>query len=137
MSKFKKNESKAKMERQTKSKKEIAFNSVITSTIFGIISLFLSFLFNGGLLPFFNDQNIILNLIGIIIKTTTILLFFLFMVISVANYVELIGKRFDWKYLLLLFSLSLIQSFRDIWVFLFSLIGLSIIIAYFYVIQEG
>lgn len=137
MSKFKKNESKAKMERQTKSKKEIAFNSVITSTIFGIISLFLSFLFNGGLLPFFNDQNIILNLIGIIIKTTTLLLFFLFMVISVANYVELIGKRFDWKYLLLLFSLSLIQSFRDIWVFLFSLIGLSIIIAYFYIIQEG
>lgn len=137
MSKFKKNESKEKMERQTKSKEKIAFNSVITSTIFGIISFFLSFLFNGGLIPFFNDQNFILNLIGIIIKTTTILLFFLFMVISVANYVELTGKRFDWKYLLLLFSLSLIQSFRDIWVFLFSLIGLSIIIAYLYIIQEG
>lgn len=137
MAKFKKNESKEKMERQTKSKEKIAFNSVITSTIFGIISLFLSFLFNGGLIPFFNDQNFVLNLIGIIIKTTTILLFFLFMVISLANYVELTGKRFDWKYLLLLFSLSLIQSFRNIWVFLFSLIGLSIIIAYLYIIQEG
>jgi hypothetical protein len=137
VSKFKKNESKAKTVKQMKSKEEIAFNSVITSTIFGTVCLVLSFLFNGGLIPFFPEKNIILNSIGIIVKTTAILLFFLLMVISVANYVELVGKRFDWKYLLLLFSLSLIQSFRDIWVFLFSLIGLLIIIAYLYVIQEG
>ena len=76
-------------------------------------------------------------MLDVLIKVATILLFFLFMMISVGNYKELTGKPLGWKELLLLIILSLGQALIDLWVFGFSFFGLLVIIFYLYLIQES
>ena len=82
------------------------------------------------------NQNLIWNIIDISIKVITILLFFLFMITSIGNYKELIGKPIDWKELLLLFVLSLGQAILNLWVFLTTLLGLILILIYLFLVQD-
>ena len=53
------------------------------------------------------------------------------------EYKELTGKPIDLKIILLIFSFSLIQSFKNTIVFSFSLIGLLVIVIYLYIVQES
>ena len=75
-------------------------------------------------------------MLNVLIQVVTILLFFLFIMISVGNYKELTGKPLDWKELLLLIVLSLGQTLLNLWVFAFTFIGLFVIIIYLYLVQE-
>ena len=113
-----------------------AYRTVIISTVLGIIFYVVSFLFNREIIIISTNNNLLLDLINTLIKVVTILLFFLFTMISIGNFKELSGKPLDWKELLLLFILSLGQAILDSLVFTFTLLGLIILLIYLYVVQE-
>jgi len=137
MSKFKKNRSKLS-NNVVKSRldENFAYKTVLLTAILSGIFLFISLLFNAQIITIFMVENTIWFYIDIFIKVLIILLFFLFSIISIGNYKELSGKPLDFKLVFLLFILSLIQAFRNPWVFGFTILGLLVIIAYFYFIQE-
>lgn len=130
----------AKKELKSKEKQlfdeNFAFRSVKISVILGGICLVISILFNVEIITIFTNKNIFLNIVDISIKVLTILLFFFFMMISIGNYKELIGKPSDWKDLLILFAFSLGQTLLNPWVFIFTLLGLILILVYLYIVQE-
>jgi len=138
MSKFKKNNSKSKKTIvKSKLDEDFAYKTVFLTAILSGIFLIISFLFNTQLITIFMVENTIWFYIDIVIKVLVILLFFLFGIISIGNYKELSGKPLDYKLVFLLFILSIIQSYRNLWVFGFTFLGLLVIIAYFYFIQEN
>ena len=137
MSKFKKNQTKSdKTIAKSKLDESFAYKSVVLTAILSGIFLILSLLFNTQIIAIFMIENTIWFYIDILIKVLVILLFFVFSIISIGNYKELSGKPLDFKLILLLFVLSIIQAFRNSWVFGFSFLGLLFIIAYFYFVQE-
>lgn len=113
-----------------------AYKTVIKSTILGGIFLVFSIIFNNNLISLALFIESIGSFLDLVIKIITILLFFIFMVISIGNYKELIGNPMNFKDLLLVFILSLIQGFRNPIVLGFTFIGLLIIIFYLYAVQE-
>lgn len=115
---------------------KFAYRSVIISVIFGGIFLIISLFFNIEIITYFMDKNILFDIIDILIKTSAILLFFFFMMVSIGNYKELVGKPISWKEFLFLIVLSLGQSILNLWVFVFTLFGIIFILIYFYLIQE-
>ncbi|KKK40545.1 hypothetical protein LCGC14_0492760 [marine sediment metagenome] len=137
MSKIPKDQSREhSLKNKRKFEETFAYRTVIISTVLGIIFYVVSFLFNSEVIIIFSKNNLLLDLINILIKVVTILLFFLFMMISIGNFKELSGKPLDWKELLLLFILSLGQTILDSLVFTFTLLGLTILLIYLYVVQE-
>ncbi|MFX0080162.1 MAG: hypothetical protein ACFE94_00250 [Candidatus Hodarchaeota archaeon] len=131
-------EQKLKIKRRSDDK--FAYRTVIIacvlSIIFYIISLFFNIIFVILEISIFTNINILFDMLDFLIKVITILLFFLFIMISVGNYKELTGKPLDWKELLLLIALSLMQTILNLWVFALSFIGLLVIIIYLYIVQE-
>ncbi len=83
------------------------------------------------------NQNLFLDFVDISIKTISIILFFLFLCVAVGNVEEINGKVLGWKKLTILIIISLIQSIRNGWVFLFSSIGIIVLILYFWLVQES
>jgi len=83
------------------------------------------------------NQNLYLDIVDILIKTISIILFFLFLSVAVGNVEEINGKIFGWKKLTILIIISLIQSIRNGWVFLFSSLGIIILILYLWLLQES
>ena len=137
MSKIPKDQSREhSLKNKRKFEETFAYRTVIISTVLGIIFYVVSFLFNREIIIIFTNNNLLLDLINTLIKVVTILLFFLFMMISIGNFKELSGKPLDWKELLLLFILSLGQAILDSLVFTFTLLGLIILLIYLYVVQE-
>ena len=128
-------EQKLKIKRRSDDK--FAYRTVIISCILGIIFYIISFLFNIGIISIFANGNILFSILDVLIKITTILLFFLFMMVSIGNFKELAGKPLSWKELMLLFVLSLGQTLLNLLVFSLTFIGLVIIIIYFYLVQES
>ncbi|MCJ7647924.1 MAG: hypothetical protein MUP85_04875 [Candidatus Lokiarchaeota archaeon] len=116
---------------------KFAFKSVIRSTVLGGIFFIVSILFNGEILEIFDTTILLWNMIDSIIKVIFILLFFIFMIISMGNYKELTGKPLNFKNIILLSILSLIQAFRNPIVFIFTLAGLLILLAYLYLLQDN
>jgi len=133
--------SKIKKENQIKKKymndDNFAFKSVIRSTVLGGIFFIGSILFNAEILRIFNTSIFLWNIIDSIIKVLFILLFFVFMIISMGNYKELIGKPLNFKEILLLSVLSIIQAFWNPIVFTFTLAGLVILLVYLYLLQDN
>ncbi|MCK4687693.1 MAG: hypothetical protein KAT66_06165 [Candidatus Lokiarchaeota archaeon] len=127
-------EQKSKIKRRSDDK--FAYRTVIISCVLSIIFYAISLLFNVGVISIFTNINILFNMLDLLIKVATILLFFLFMMISVGNYKELTGKPLNWKELLILIVLSLGQTLLNLWVFAFTFIGLLVIIIYLYIVQE-
>ncbi len=118
------------------SDEKFAYRSVIVSAIYGGVFYIISLFFNAELITVFMNQNIIWNIVDILIKVLSILMFFLFMITSIGNYKELIGKPVDWKELILLFVFSLGQSILNPWIFIFTLFGLIMILIYLFLVQE-
>ena len=129
-------------EKNTKSKgkqrsdEKFAFRSVIISALLGGIFYVISLIFNTELLTVNLNQNIIWNILDILIKVGAILLFFIFMITSIGNYKELIGKPLGLKELLLLIIFSLGQALLNLWVFLFTFFGLILILVYLFLVQD-
>jgi len=138
MSKIKKENLKSgTVNRKPKLKEKSAYRSVILSAVIGGLLLIISILLNGGYLSLFASENILFQTLDITIKVLVILFFFIFMTISIGNYKELTGKPLDLKLIVIIFIISLIQSFRDAIVFSFSFIGLLVIIVYLFLVQEN
>ncbi|MFO7796493.1 MAG: hypothetical protein ACQERB_11275 [Promethearchaeati archaeon] len=132
MSKLKKSEIKNKK----KLKENIGYKTVIKTAILSGIFFIVSLFFNGQIISLGYFNNLILNIVEILVRTVIILFFFLFLTISYANYRDLVGKPINWKNLMLLFILSIIQSILNIYVFFLTLLGLIFILLYLYLIQE-
>ena len=116
---------------------KFAFKSVIRSAVLGGIFFIGSILFNSEILEIFDTSILLWNIIDSIIKVVFILLFFIFMIISMGNYKELTGKPLNFKDILLLSVLSLIQAFWNPIVLTFTFAGLLILLAYLYLLQDN
>lgn len=132
----KRQEKELKSKEKYRSDENFAYRSVIVSAILGGIFYIISLFFNTGIITIFMNRDMIWTFIDISVKVITILLFFLFMITSVGNYKELIGKPLNWRDLLLFFLLSIGQTILNIWVFIFTLFGLAVILIYLYIVQE-
>lgn len=141
MSKYKKIPEKETVEKQKPKKilstDELIIKSGITSFYLAGIFFVISILFNSGIVTIFMNQNLYLDIVDILIKTISIILFFLFLSVAVGNVEEINGKIFGWKKLTILIIISLIQSIRNGWVFLFSSLGIIILILYLWLLQES
>lgn len=138
MSKIKKENLKSgTVSRKQKLVEKSAYRSVVLSAVIGGILLISSIFLNGGYLSLVISENILFQTLDITIRVLVILFFFIFMTISIGNYKELTGKPLDFKFIMLIFFFSLIQSFRDSLVFSFTLVGLLLIIVYLFFVQEN
>ncbi|MFX0057657.1 MAG: hypothetical protein ACFE85_09505 [Candidatus Hodarchaeota archaeon] len=138
MSKIRKSEKENQnSKRSTNTDEKFAYRTVILSAVLAGFFLVVSLFFNAGIITFFMDQGIFLTIIDIIIKVIAILLFCLFMIISFGNYKELRGEPIKLKSILIIFIISLLQSFRNLIVFGFTLVGLIFLLIYLYFIHEG
>ena len=138
MSKIRKDTAKSEsIKRKPKFVEKAAYRSVILSGLLGGVFLVLSIMLNGEFITLFTSNDLLWVSIDIVLKVLIILFFYFFMMISIGNYKELTGKPIDFKIILLIFFLSLIQSFRNSIVFSFTLIGLLVIVIYLYVVQEN
>ena len=123
--------------------------SIRISAILGGIFLLLSLIFNGTerffdhlvikLLPSISHllQADYWVVIDNIIKVCVILFAFFFMIISLGNYKEYTGKPIKVQEILVLVGFSLIQTVRNLYVFIFTLIGLVLLLFYLYLVQES
>ncbi len=148
MPKYKKDKKKPP---KSKNISEDAFllRSVRISAILGGIFLLLSLVFNGTqrfydhlvtkLLPSISHLLQADNWVVVdnIIKVSVILFAFFFMIISLGNYKEYTGKPIKIQEILILFGFSLIQTVRNLYVFIFTLIGLVLLLFYLYLVQES
>jgi hypothetical protein len=125
-----------KSKTRRRSDDKFAYRTVVISTALSLIFFIISLLFNTGIISVFGGINLIFDILDVTIKAGAIILFFLFIMISIGNYKEMTGKPIDWKEFLLLFILSLGQTLLSYLVFLFTLIGLLVIIIYLYLVQE-
>ena len=132
----KQRENEQKLKEKYQSDEKFAYRSVIVSAILGGIFYVISLFFNTGIITILMNRDIFWTLIDISIKVIAILLFFLFMLTSIGNYKELVGKRLDWRELLLLVLFSIGQTILNVWVFIFTLFGLTVILLYLYMVQE-
>ena len=138
MSKIRKDNAKSEsIKSKPKFIEKAAYRSVILSGILGGVFLVLSIMLNGEFITIFANNDLLWVSIDSVLKVLIILLFYLFMMISIGNYKELTGKPINFKIILLVFFLSLIQSFKNTIVFSFSLIGLLVIVIYLYIVQES
>ncbi|MFX0106124.1 MAG: hypothetical protein ACFE75_11620 [Candidatus Hodarchaeota archaeon] len=128
-------EKELKTKKRYRSDEKFAYRSVILSAILGGILYIISMLFNLEIITIFMYQGIFWNIIDISIKVLVVMLFFLFMITSIGNYKELIGKPLDWRELLVLILFSIGQTILNPWVFIFTLFGLIIILIYLYLVQ--
>jgi len=125
-----------KSKTRRRSEDKFAYRTVVISTVLSLIFFAVSLLFNIGIISIFADINLIFDILDILIKVIAILLFFLFMMISIGNYKEMTGKPLGWKELLLLFILSIGQTLLNYIVFISTFIGLLLILVYLYLVQE-
>ena len=126
-----------KSKTRRRSEDKFAYRTVVISTVLSLIFFVVSLLFNTAIISIFANINLIFDILDLLIKVVAILLFFLFMMISIGNYKEMTGKPLDWKEVLLLFILSLGQTLLNYIVFFFTFIGLLLILIYLYLVQES
>ena len=139
MPKFQKEPGKESKIREKQSfNEDFAFRSLIITTVVGVACFIISILVNVvEIYSILNIQNSFFDLIDLTIRISVVLLFFFFMMISLGNYKDLLGKPSNWKDLIFLFFLSILQTLRNTYVFGFTLLGLLILLFYLYLIQES
>jgi len=139
MPKFKKEDVKKNQSQKSQEfNQDFAFKSLLFTLLLGIIFFILSILFNVAdvLSLLVSEQTLILEIFNTIIKVLTSLAFFFFILISIGNYKDILGKPANWKDIAFLFCLSLFQTVRNTSAFGLTLLGLILLILYFYIIQE-
>ncbi|TFG07946.1 MAG: hypothetical protein EU539_03650 [Promethearchaeota archaeon] len=138
MPKIRKKKRKTSISKKISEKDEtFILRSLKISAFLAGLFLCLSLLFNGEIITIFMNRDIYWDILDISIKVSLILLGFLFMIISISNYKELTGKPIGLKEILLLIGLSLAQTVRNLYVFIFTSVGLIMLVVYLYLIQES
>lgn len=138
MPKFKKKPKKtSKSKKISGSVEKVILKSLKKSAILAGVFLTLSLFFNTEIITYFMNRGIYWDILDVSIKVSLILLSFLFMMISIGNFKELTGKPVGLKEILLLVGLSLVQTMKNLYVFIFALIGLGLLLIYLYLIQES
>ena len=132
----KQSENKQKVSEKYRSDENFAYRSITISATLACISFIVSILFNLEIITILMNIDLLWTIIDVIIKVIIVLLFFLFIITSYANYKELVGKRLNWKELLLFILLSIGQTLLNLSVFILTLIGIFIIVIYLFLIQE-
>jgi hypothetical protein len=132
----KQQEKKLKVKEKNQSDEKFAYRSVVVSAILGCVFFVISLLFNIEIITVLMNVATFWTFIDISIKTIAVLLFFLFIITSYGNYKELIGKRLNWKELVLLILLSIGQTILNPLVFILTLLGLIVILIYLFLVQE-
>jgi len=132
-------------ERQKTMIKLQMFNSAKITYIIAFIFFIISFLFNGLIISPWVElvENSVkvaegptfLGVIDTLIKSFSIILFFLFTFISLGNYQELRGYIMTWKEMTVLVVLTLAQATINGDVFIISALGIVIIVIYMFFIQ--
>ncbi len=118
-----------------KDMEEFSYRTVLSSVVFSGVFFIISLLFNGEFISITIGDILLLMILENVIRVFSILCFYIFITISIGNYKELTGKPITWVELSFFFIISLIQSFLDLTVFLFTLLGLLVIIVYFWIVQ--
>lgn len=119
------------------------YKSALFTFLLAALMLVISFLFNGRIISSWvqNVENVettgkdFYNTLDIIIRTVSVVLFFLFCLISIGNLQELRGYVVTWKEMVVLIVLSLIQTTISGAVFALSLLGIVVVLVYMYFIQ--
>ena len=118
---------------------DFAFRSLLFSLLLGIFFFIISILFNVAdifSLLLTSEEVLILEILNVAIKVLASLAFFFFMLISIGNYKDLLGKPANWKDIAFFFCLTLFQTVRNTFAFGITLFGLILMVLYFYIIQE-
>lgn len=139
MPKFEKEKIKgSKSQKSQEFNQDLAIKSLFFTLFLGVIFFIISIFFNVvDILSLLSlTQTLLLEIINIAIKVITPMIFFLFMLTSIGNYKDLLGKPANWKDIIFLFCLALFQTVRNTVAFTITLIGLILLILYFYIIQE-
>ncbi|WP_371801986.1 hypothetical protein [Candidatus Lokiarchaeum ossiferum] len=136
------------LENQKAILKQSMFKSSFITYLIAAIFLIISFLFNGlainGWVDLVNEAALkvennegmpFIYIADILIKTISIIAFFFFTLISVANYRELSGYLMSWKELLVLLIITLIQATTSGLIFVICACGVAIVLTYMYFIQ--
>jgi len=123
--------------------------SIRISAILGGVFLLLSLIFNGTerffdgiVVKIFPSISHLLQpdywvVVDNAIKVSVVLFTFFFMIISLGNYREYTGKPIKIQEILILIGFSLVQTVRNLYVFIFTLIGLGLLVFYLYLVQES
>ena len=138
MPKFKRELKKpSKSKKSSEDNKSFSLRSLKISAILSGIFLTCSLFLNAEIITYFMNRGIYWDIVDVAIKVSLILFGFLFMIISIANYKELTGKPVRSKEVLLLVGLALGQTVKNLYVFIFTLIGVVLMLTYLYLIQES
>ena len=121
---------------KSRSDETFAYRSITISVVLGSICFIVSILFNLEIITILMNIDLLWTIIDVVIKAIVVLLFFLFIITGYANYKELVGKRLNWKELLMFILLSIGQTLLNLSVFTLTLIGIFIIVIYLFLIQE-
>jgi len=116
---------------------QFIMRSLKISAFLAIIFSALSLLLNGEIITYFMNRDVYWDIIDVSIKVSVIIFSFLFSVVSVGNYKELTGKPIEIKEILLFIGLSLLQTVNNLYVFIFTLIGIVLLSFYLFFIQES
>ena len=148
MPKYKKDQKKPSKSNKV-SENAFLLKSIRISAILAGISLLLSLIFNGTerffdgivtkLLPSISHllQPDYWEVVDNAIKVCVVLFAFFFMIISLGNYKEYTGKPIKIQEILILVGFSLLQTVRNLYVFIFTIIGLVLLLFYLYLVQES
>ena len=148
MPKYKKDQKKPSKSNKV-SENAFLLKSIRISAILAGISLLLSLIFNGTerffdgivtkLLPSISHllQPDYWEVVDNAIKVSVVLFAFFFMIISLGNYKEYTGKPIKIQEILILVGFSLLQTVRNLYVFIFTILGLVLLLFYLYLVQES
>lgn len=125
--------------------KSSMYQSAVITYFIAVAFFVISFLFNGKLISSWVtlvDANIaaddgpnFITIIDSVIKILSVVLFFFFGLISLGNFRELKGYIVTWKEMVILLVLALLQATIDVNVFFLSIVGILLILVYFYFLQ--
>lgn len=115
--------------------KAFMYSSSIKSLVIGAVCFIISLLFNGNIINLELEAGSYLDIIMIIVKCLSVILFFTFTIIGLANNMELRGDPASIREVIIIGILALIQTVRSGTVFGVSLLGVLLIVLYLWVIQ--
>ncbi len=121
--------------RNLQSLKYFMFSSALKGFIVAGVFLVLSLLFNAELVPLFTESSTTFKIVNVLIRGGLIIGFFFFIFVSFVNLRELRGKVSEWQDIVLLAVISILQGILSGWVVLVALVGIILLVLYFWVLQ--
>jgi len=111
------------------------YSSGLRSYLLAAACLAVSLILNNNLIPITVDSGSPLDILLIIVKSASVILFFTFFLLGLANNRELMGKSSTIREIIFLVIISLIQTVRSGSVFWLSLAGIALVIIYIWAVQ--